>query len=432
MLVAIAVTAMMAVVFLVPLASLLVATAERAARSEAERQAYLIGSALLVTTDRGTLNRAIAQTAAGRDHRVAVSMTDGSVLGANLAPAAAAALPRVRAAGTPLTVPTDGGEILLSPVSMPQGGTAVVAVYVTDAQLHQSLPLALAICAVSTVLLVAVAVFVADRLATGTVRPTKRLAAAAHALGTGALDTRVRPAGPPEIMAAGQALNELADRIVALLAAEREMVADLSHRLRTPLTALRFSAEALPAGPDREQILDAAVSLEREVDALIAESRRARTPRPPARTDVASAVADRTRFWSALAEEQGRHWAFHRTSDQPAIVAVAEKDLDAALDALLGNVIRHTPPGAAAHIQVIQAAAGVSVVVDDAGPGIAAPARALRRGTSATGSTGLGLDIARRTVESAGGRLEIGRSPAGGTRVRLVFPYAQKPGQPVA
>ncbi|WP_452124494.1 hypothetical protein [Fodinicola feengrottensis] len=42
------------------------------------------------------------------------------------------------------------------------------------------------------------------------------------------------------------------------------------------------------------------------------------------------------------------------------------------------------------------------------------------------------MDIARRTVESAGGRLEIGRSPAGGTRVRLVFPYAQKPGQPVA
>jgi signal transduction histidine kinase len=425
MLVAFAVTAMMAVVFLVPLTLLLIATANRSAVAEANRQAYLVGNALLVTTDRAAIGRAIAATAAGRDGRVSVAMPDGSVVGGQLNPVAAAALGRVRAAATPLTVPVTGGEVLLSPVAMSPGGVAVVTVFLTNNQLYQNLPVALTICAVCTILLVAVAVLVADRLAKGTVRPTQRLAATARSLGTGALETRVRPEGPPEIMAAGQALNELADRIVGLLAAEREMVADLSHRLRTPLTALRFSAEALSAGPDREQILDAAVSLEREVDALIAESRQARTPRPPARTDVASAVQDRTRFWSALAEEQGRRWDFQRASDRPAIVAVAEKDLAAALDALLGNVIRHTPAGTPANIQVIQAHAGVSVVVDDAGPGIAAPARAVRRGASAGGSTGLGLDIARRTVESTGGRLEIGRSPQGGTRIRLVFPYSR-------
>ncbi len=424
MLVAIAVTVMMAIVFLVPLVWLLVATAERSARAEAERQAYVIGSVLLVTGDRPSLEKAIAATAAGRDQRLSIAMPDGSVVGAPLVTAASGSLARVRDAATPLYVPVDGGEILLSPVSLPHGGVAVVTIFVTDAQLHHNLPLALAICAVCTLALAVVAVLVADRIATGTVRPTQRLAATARALGTGALETRVEPEGPPEIRAAGQALNELAGRIVELLAAEREMVADLSHRLRTPLTALRFGAEALPAGSDRDQILDAAVSLEREVDALIAESRRSRTPRPPARTDVASAVADRTRFWSALAEEQGRRWEFERNGDVPAIVAVADKDLAAALDALLGNVIRHTPAGAAARIRVLQLATAVSVVVDDAGPGIAAPARAVRRGASAAGSTGLGLDIARRTVESTGGRMEIGRSPYGGARVTLVFPYA--------
>lgn len=427
MLVAVAVTAMMAIVFLVPLVWLLVATAERSARAEAERQAYVVGSVLLVTSQRTSLDEAVTATAAGRDQRVSIAMPDGSVIGPPLEPAATAALGRVRAAKTPLYVPAAGGEILLSPVSLPSGGVAVVKIFVTSDQLHHNLPLAFAICAVCTVALAVVAVLVADRIATGTVRPTQRLAATARALGTGALGTRVQPEGPPEIRAAGTALNELAGRIVELLTAEREMVADLSHRLRTPLTALRFGAEALPAGSDRDQILDAAVSLEREVDALIAESRRSRTPRPPARTDVASAVADRTRFWSALAEEQGRSWIFERNADRPAVVAVAEKDLAAALDALLGNVIRHTPAGAAARIRVVQLADAVSVVVDDAGPGIAAPARAVRRGASATGSTGLGLDIARRTVESTGGRLEIGRSPYGGARVTLVFPYATLP-----
>ena len=64
---------------------------------------------------------------------------------------------------------------------------------------------------------------------------------------------------------------------------------------------------------------------------------------------------------------------------------------------------------------------GVLLAICDAGPGIADPASAVRRGVSGAGSTGLGLDIAQRSAHSAGGRLEITRGPLGGARVALLL-----------
>ena len=68
----------------------------------------------------------------------------------------------------------------------------------------------------------------------------------AERLGRGDLDARVEPGGPDEVREVGAALNRLAARISELLAREREEVADLSHRLRTPVTALRLDVESLP------------------------------------------------------------------------------------------------------------------------------------------------------------------------------------------
>ena len=89
---------------------------------------------------------------------------------------------------------------------------------------------------------------VADRLARSMTRPITELALTAERLGRGDLAARVEPAGPDEVREVGPALNRLAARISELLTRERESVADLSHRLRTPVTALRLDAEALPAG----------------------------------------------------------------------------------------------------------------------------------------------------------------------------------------
>ena len=82
----------------------------------------------------------------------------------------------------------------------------------------------------------------------------------------------------------------------------------------------------------------------------------------------------------------------------------------------------HTPEGTPYALALSVDGGRVHLVVDDAGPGITAPDDAVGRGATRAGSTGLGLDIARRAAEAAGGELEIGRSPTGGAQVRLVLP----------
>src|SRR5690606_41037260 len=99
----------------------------------------------------------------------------------------------------------------------------------------------------------------------------------------------------------------------------------------------------------------------------------------------------------------------------------SDLDLAAALDALLGNVFRHTPEGTAFAVDVHNGEDAVIVLVSDAGPGIPDPEAAMARGqgSGSDGSTGLGLDIVRRLAESTGGDVRIGHSVLGGTEVRV-------------
>jgi signal transduction histidine kinase len=125
-------------------------------------------------------------------------------------------------------------------------------------------------------------------------------------------------------------------------------------------------------------------------------------------------------FWSALAEDEGREVRLAGV-DRTVRIPVARPELAAALDALLGNVFRHTPEGTPFAVDVHDTADAVIVLVSDAGPGIADPDAALRRGNDGgrDGSTGLGLDIVRRAAEATGGDVRLGRSVLGGTEVRM-------------
>ena len=95
-------------------------------------------------------------------------------------------------------------------------------------------------------------------------RPVTALALASDRLAAGDLSAR-DGAGPPEVCRAGAGLNRMADRIGDLLAEERESVADLSHRLRTPLTALRLDAESLRDRPEMERLRADVRAVERAV-----------------------------------------------------------------------------------------------------------------------------------------------------------------------
>ncbi|WEB42471.1 HAMP domain-containing histidine kinase [Streptomyces yunnanensis] len=434
--VALAVTTMVVVAFAVPLGLVVKEMASDRAYSNAERQAAAIGPVLAITTDRTQLERALASAETGPGGGIGIhvpaaakggSPTEVGVRRASPADVAAAVrLGRASIAEVP------GGTALLQPTAV-ASGIAVVEVYVPDGALTNGVATSWAVLAGVGLALVLGSVAVADRLGTRMVRPAERLSAAAHDLGRGDLGVRVQEDGPKELRSAASAFNSMADQVVQLLTNERELAADLSHRLRTPLTVLRLNAASLGDGPAAEQTRAAVEQLEHEVDQIIrtARAQREHTAQAAAAAgcDAAEVIRARMDFWSALAEDEGRTVRV-AGADRPVRVPVARPDLAAALDAMLGNVFRHTPEGTAFAVDVHNADDAVIVLVSDAGPGIADPAAALRRGWSGGGredrpaaagggSTGLGLDIVRRLAESTGGDVRVGRSVLGGTEVRV-------------
>ncbi|MFF0625431.1 sensor histidine kinase [Streptomyces sp. NPDC004296] len=435
--VALAVTTMVVVAFAVPLGLVVKEMASDRAYGGAERQAAALGPVLAITTDRTQLERALASAETGPGGRIGVHVPGGgkdggpAEIGAcRAAPADVAAAVRL---GRASIAQVPGGTSLLQPTAV-ASGIAVVEVYVPDDALTNGVATSWAVLAGVGLALVIGSVAVADRLGTRMVLPAERLSAAAHDLGRGDLGVRVREDGPKELRSAASAFNSMADQVVQLLANERELAADLSHRLRTPLTVLRLNAASLGDGPAAEQTRAAVEQLEGEVDQIIrtARAQREHTAQAAASVagcDAAEVIRDRMDFWSALAEDEDRTVRV-AGADRPVRVPVARPDLAAALDAMLGNVFRHTPEGTAFAVDVHNADDAVIVLVSDAGPGIADPAAALRRGWSgggggqqpaaaAGGSTGLGLDIVRRLAESTGGDVRIGRSVLGGTEVRV-------------
>lgn len=266
--------------------------------------------------------------------------------------------------------------------------------------------------------LLAVAVVVAELLVRDLVRSSVDLAAAAGRFAAGDLGVRAAPSGPPEIRDVGHALNRLAGRIEELLAAEREDAADLSHRMRTPLMALRLEAEQVRDLRQQARILNGVLVLSRTVDEVIAEVRRPLREGIGASCDAAEVVRERTAFWAVLAEDQGRP-IDRRLVPGPLHVKASAGDLGAAVDVLLENVFAHTEDGVAFTVELTGTRDGGALLrVVNQGSGSQAPITKTR-GDSASGSTGLGLDIAARTARASGGGLTTTSTPTGMTTVEM-------------
>jgi signal transduction histidine kinase len=394
-----ATTSVVLLAFLLPAAALVLRVAEGRALDAARAQLQLL-IPVVGLDERAEVAAGLPVSDGGA---VAVRWTDDSwlgevgVLGDDPAPSSA----EVREA--------EDGTHLVQPVRR-DDGTAVVEVFVPAAELHAGVTRTWLVLAGLGVVLLLLALLVADRLARSLTRPVTDLATTAHRLGSGDLAARVTPGGPDEVREVGTAMNRLAGRIGELLTAEREAAADLAHRLRTPLTALRLDVEALPPA-DRERLLGDVDALSRGVDEVINEARRTVREGLGAGCDAAAVVGARVRFWSVLAEEERRAVDVDLAAG-PLPVRVAAADLGAAVDALLGNVFAHTPEGTGFRVAVRpRAGGGAEVTVADDGPGL--PPSAVDRGSSGGGSTGLGLDIARRTAEGSGGALRVTSSPAG-------------------
>ncbi|WP_369186571.1 ATP-binding protein [Streptomyces sp. R08] len=423
--VCLAIAAMVVVAFAVPLGLVIKEMARDRAFSNAEREAAAVAPALSITTDRDQLDKVVASAGAGSGMAVHIPAGDGkAAVDIGRQRAADKDIATVRKLGRASTTEVPGGSVLLQPVALSSGEISVVEVYVPESEVSNGVGTAWAVLAGVGIALIVGSVAVADRLGVRMVQPAQRLVEGAHELGEGKLGARVPEEGPTELRLAAVAFNSMADQVVQLLANERELAADLSHRLRTPLTVLRLNAASLGEGPAAEQTRTAVAQLEKEVDTIIRTAREAKPQTvaagPGAGCDAAEVVRERMRFWSALAEDEGRKVRVAGV-ERPVRIPVARADLVAALDALLGNVFRHTPEGTAFAVDVHNSEDAVIVLVSDAGSGIRDPEAAMARGrgSGSAGSTGLGLDIVRRLAEATGGDVRIGSSVLGGTEVRI-------------
>ena len=413
-LVMVATTLLVVLSLLIPLAKAVSTIPRDRAISEAQLTSQALLRAIGVVRDPVRLARFVDQTNDLTGQRVSLLLPDGTRLGVPFESSEAVGTAK---GGRSLNSRIPGGVEVLTSAAV-EDGTAVVRVVVSDATLQKGVRTAWAVLAGLGVMLTLVAVVVADRLARSIVKPMTALANTTRSLEQGNLDARVVLAGPPEVREVGYTLNLLADRIEHLLVSEREAVADLSHRLRTPITALRLNAESLSDPAEAQRITADVDELTKAVDALI---RSAREPMvtTASSSDIVEVIRERSIFWTPLAEEQSRRLVVS-VSDDPLWVGVSEDALAAVIDALIGNVFAHTDEGIGLSLRVRHHRDHAILRIDDAGLGLKEHSDV--RGVSGSGSTGLGLSIVRSCVESAGGKLELGRSPFGGTRVTIDLP----------
>jgi len=414
---AVAVTTMVVVAFVVPLAVVVKVLAAARATDRAQLEAQVIADALATVTDLGALARLVDQANAGALQPTTVFLPDGQVLGF---PAAAGPDLQLARQGRAFTATAGAGRAVFVPIRTADGLTSVVRVGVPAAQVTRGVARAWAMLAALGVALIALSVGLADRLARSLVRPMSELASVTHQLEGGNLAARVEPTGPPEVAGIGHAVNLLAARIGDMLAAEREAAADVSHRLRTPLTALRLDVEGLADSLERARLSCDVDALQHAISQVIYEARqplRAGGQRP---CDLVVTTRSRAAFWTALARIERRPCSVDVPRSETIEVETSASELAAAIDALVANVFAHTPEGTGFRITVARAGDGGMLVVEDDGPGFP-PGLKPSRGRSTAGSTGLGMDIARAVAEGSGGRMQVEKGLNGGGRVELLL-----------
>jgi signal transduction histidine kinase len=272
-------------------------------------------------------------------------------------------------------------------------------------------------------------------------RPLRGLARTARQIAAGDLRTRATPTGSAEQIEVANAFNDMTDRLVRSLDAQREFVANASHQLRTPLTGLRLrleSASLRAEDPDLKRDL-AAGELETERLAkllsnllrLAQDGQPATTATSIALADVAQRAAER---WRDQAELDGHPIELAGAAD--AHVRASGGDLDTMVDNLVENALNYTAPDTPIGIEWGHDGRGAYIAVLDRGDGID-PEEAERvfdrfyRGSASRGGTvpgtGLGLPIVDALARRWSARASLTPRAGGGTRAELRFPASGAP-----
>lgn len=358
----------------------------------------------------------------------------------------AVALAGRRSSTYPLLMPWDARPLVLAEPVLVDGEVvgAVATVSPTDA-LRAEAVRTWSLIAGAAVFALLAGTLVALPLTAWVLRPVRRLDEAMGRVGTavvagGPPGPPSRRSGPPELRSLAGSFDRMTETVREALAAQRAFVADASHQLRNPLTALRLRLSNLDghvdpaAADDHLAAMEEAERLSRVLDGLLALARAERALEDPGDaedTDLDVVVAERVDNWRPLAEHSGIE--LRRSGPRGLHARIGEPALESVLDALLDNALKYTPAGRRVRVATLRTADRIGVSVVDGGPGLAPEdrARATDRFWRAPGQTnvegsGLGLAIAVRTAAAAGGSLQLGDAPGGGLRVTLWL----RPGAP--
>lgn len=269
-------------------------------------------------------------------------------------------------------------------------------------------------------------------------KPIRQLSWAFRQLAAGRLDTRLGQrlgGGRDEIGDLAGEFDGMAQQLQQLVGAQRRLLHDVSHELRSPLARLQAAIGLARQRPDPARLDSTLERIEREVvrvDSLVGElltlarleAGSAQLPRE--RVDLVellAAIADDAQF---EAQAQGRDVQLH--SDGEFVAEVGAELLYRAFENVIRNAVKYTAPGSCVEIQARSHAGGLDICVADRGPGV--PEHALqdmfepfqRIGDSGHSGFGLGLAIARRAIESHGGSISAHARDGGGLEVRIHLP----------
>ncbi|MFH8493661.1 sensor histidine kinase [Streptomyces coeruleorubidus] len=289
--------------------------------------------------------------------------------------------------------------------------------------------------AILAVLVLVVAALLGVGVARRLTRPLRQLNDMASRFSDGDLTARSPVTGPPETQTLARTLNQGAERLDTLIAAQRIFVADASHQLRTPLTALRLSLDNIADGVDdefvREDVEQATaevVRMNRLVNGLLVLARAEAKVTAAEPLPLLDILRERLAVWRPAADERGVTIALRGSIDGRPSVLSSPGHLDQMLDNVLSNALEVSPDGGTITVRVDPRDDGVGVSVLDEGPGMsdAEKSRAFDRfwrgqGLTGKGGSGLGLAVVKQLATDDGGTVALTDAPGGGLCVTITL-----------
>ncbi|MFD5231299.1 sensor histidine kinase [Streptomyces qaidamensis] len=296
--------------------------------------------------------------------------------------------------------------------------------------------------AVLAVLVLLVAALLGVVVARRLTRPLRQLNDMASKFSDGDLTARSPVTGPPETQTLARTLNQGAERLDTLIAAQRIFVADASHQLRTPLTALRLSLDNIADGVDdefvREDVEQATaevVRMSRLVSGLLVLARAEAKVTAAEPLPLMDVVRERLAVWRPAADERGVTIALRGSTDGRPSVLASSGHLDQMLDNVLSNALEVSPDGGTITVRVEPRGDVVGVSVLDQGPGMsdAEKSRAFDRfwrgqGLTGKSGSGLGLAVVRQLATDDGGTVALTDAPGGGLCVTITLRASHRGG----